>query len=100
MMMIHVYLTEGDREKRASLADVVLRELHDNSLATGATLLRAVGGFGEHREIHKATILNPEAHLPLVIEFFEENDDAMRAVNYLKKHPGLKIISWPITIHQ
>ena len=97
--MVRVYFNEGDRANHESLAHKLLKDLHDQHLVTGATLKRALSGFGSHDTIHEATILHPESHLPLILEFFDTQDRVAAAIEYIKSIENLLIISWPIDHH-
>ena len=99
LVMVRVYFNEGDRSNKESLAQKLLKELHDQHLVTGATMQRALAGFGSHDTIHEATILHPEAKLPLILEFFDTQDRVSAAIEHIKKFDSLVIISWPIQIH-
>ncbi len=97
-LMVRVYFNEGDRAAKESLAKKLIKELHDNHLVAGATLQRALAGFGAHSIIHEATILHPEARLPLILEFFDTAARAEVAIAHIKATGSTTVISWPISI--
>lgn len=97
--IVRVYLTEGDHASRTQLAKKILEDLNKYKIVDGATLFRAIAGFGSHFAIHEASILHPEAALPLVIEFFDKVEHVTKAIEYISQFKGIRVISWPVTIH-
>ena len=78
----------------------VLDILRDEEDILGATVIRGIAGFGKSKEIHTSTLLNLSLELPLIVEFYDETDKVLRAIEKLKNRLELKhIISWPATAH-
>ncbi|WP_305908187.1 DUF190 domain-containing protein [Methylomarinum sp. Ch1-1] len=78
----------------------ILDILRDEEGILGATVTRGIAGFGVSKEIHTSTLLNLSLELPLIIEFYDETDKVLRAIEKLKQRLELKhIISWPATAH-
>ena len=78
----------------------VLDILRDEENILGATVIRGIAGFGKSKEIHTSTLLNLSLELPLIVEFYDETDKVLRAIEKLKNRLELKhIISWPATAH-
>ncbi len=90
-----VYTLEGHDQ-----FNQVLDILRDEENILGATVIRGIAGFGATKEIHTSTLLNLSLELPLIVEFYDETDKVLRAIETLKQRLELKhIISWPATAH-
>ncbi len=98
-VMVRIYFNEGDRSEKENLAKKLLSDLLDKHLVAGATLQRALAGFGSHGVVHEATILHPEARLPLILEFFDSSANVSRALEYILTFSGVTAISWPISTY-
>ncbi|MCH9689844.1 MAG: DUF190 domain-containing protein [Gammaproteobacteria bacterium] len=61
-----VYLTEG-----TETLDNVLDYLRDSAKLPGFSVFRAIRGLGDSGE-HTASLIDVSLHLPLIIEFFDE----------------------------
>jgi CBS domain-containing protein len=62
-----VYLGESDHWQGRPLHSALLETLRQGGLA-GATVMRAIAGFGAHSRIHTAAILRLSEDLPLVLQ--------------------------------
>lgn len=67
---VTVYLGESDRWKKKPLYMAILEMLKAEDCA-GATVTRAVAGFGAHSRIHTASLVDLSSDLPLVIEWVD-----------------------------
>ena len=74
--LVRIYLSEGEKHHHGPLWRVLLDRLHREGFA-GATVLRAIAGFGARSHVHTTAILDLASDLPLVIEIVE--DDAALA---------------------
>lgn len=61
-----IYLSES-----AGVHEQIFRRLHDQERVRGATLFRAIAGFGPSGHVHTAGLLDLSLDLPIVIEFFD-----------------------------
>ncbi len=78
----------------------ILDILRDEENIQGATVIRGIAGYGPSKEIHTSTLLNLSLELPLTIEFYDETDKVIRAIDKIKNRLDIKhIISWPVTAH-
>ncbi|MGH7264352.1 MAG: DUF190 domain-containing protein [Candidatus Rokuibacteriota bacterium] len=66
-LMLRIFIGESDKWEKRPLYAVLLELFRRWGLA-GATVLKAVAGFGPHSIIHTASIERLSADLPLVIE--------------------------------
>jgi uncharacterized protein len=96
VLMVRVYLSEGDRGRRTTLMREILSTLHDRHAVKGVTVFRGVAGFGADGEVHADDMLRINVDLPLVIEFFDEPPAAEAAIHFLEPMVAQgHIISWP-----
>src|SRR5579864_165472 len=65
-----VYLGESDHWQGRPLHSALLETLRQGGLA-GATVMRAIAGFGAHSRIHTAAILRLSEDLPLVLQLVD-----------------------------
>jgi PII-like signaling protein len=65
--LVRVFIGESDRWHHQPLHVALLERLRREGFA-GATVTRAVAGFGAHSAIHSASILRLSEDLPVVVE--------------------------------
>ncbi|MBX5472032.1 MAG: DUF190 domain-containing protein, partial [Acetobacteraceae bacterium] len=70
--VVRIYLSEADHGRHKSLMQEILNILHDQHRVKGVTVFRGIAGFGDTGEVHAADILRLMVDLPLVIEFYDE----------------------------
>ena len=96
VLMVRIYLSEGDHGRRTTLMREILSMLHDRHAVHGATVFRGIAGFGADGVIHADDMLRLNVALPLVIEFFDEPDAAEAAIQVLETMVAQgHIVSWP-----
>lgn len=96
MMMVRIYLSEGDHGSHNGLLDEIVNILHDEHRIHGVTVFRGIVGFGRKGEVHSADLLRLRANLPLVIEFFDEPDIVEAAIKGLSPLvPTEHLVKWP-----
>jgi PII-like signaling protein len=71
--LLRIFVGERDHVDHRPLYDVIIRSAKEQGLA-GATVLRAVEGFGAGSVIHKAKLLELSEDLPFVIEIVDTED--------------------------
>jgi len=57
----------------------IFKRLHDEHKVNGVTVFRGISGFGRSGEEHSADLLAMSFDLPVIIEFFD-NDEKVQAV--------------------
>jgi uncharacterized protein len=72
-LMLRIFFGESDKWEKRPLHAVLLELFRRRGLA-GATVLKAVAGFGPHSIIHTASIERLSADLPLVIEVVDSQE--------------------------
>jgi uncharacterized protein len=71
--LLRIFVGERDKIGHRPLYEVIVRSARDQGLA-GATVIRAVEGFGATSVIHKAKILELSEDLPFVIEIVDSEE--------------------------
>jgi PII-like signaling protein len=61
-----VYVGDSDKHGRKPLHLAIVELLHEEGIA-GATVLHGIEGYGAHKRIHTARILDLSGDLPMVI---------------------------------
>jgi uncharacterized protein len=100
VLMVRVYLSEGDQGSRTNLMREILSALRDKHAVKGVTVFRGVAGFGADGEVHADDMLRLNVDLPLVIEFFDESPAAEAAIHFLETMVSQgHIVAWPAERH-
>jgi PII-like signaling protein len=76
--LMRIFIGESDRctsgpMKGRPLHDALLRVLRDRGCA-GATVTRAIAGFGASARVHTARVLDSSLDLPIVVEVVETEE--------------------------
>jgi PII-like signaling protein len=69
--LLRIFISERDKHDHKPLYEWILRKAKEEGLA-GATVIRAMEGFGAHSNIHSAKILDLATDLPIIIEIVDE----------------------------
>lgn len=87
---VRIYVNEGDVAHHKPVQVAVLELLRANNTA-GATVLRAIEGFGGSGQIHTTRVVDSDWKLPIVIEWIDAADRVARLLPALKQlvRPGL-----------
>ncbi len=90
--MARIYLLEGEVQLTK-----LLKRLHDWEKLRGVTVFRGVSGFGGNGEIHSAGLMDLAMELPIVVEFFDDNDKVQAILEHLEEEikPG-HVAWWPV----
>jgi PII-like signaling protein len=76
VMVARIYVTEGNR-----LHERIFERLHDEHKVMGVTVYRGITGFGKSGETHSSSLLDLSFDLPVVIEFFDTDDNVKAALS-------------------
>lgn len=68
--LLKIYVGEGDRRDGRPLHQWIVDTAHARGLA-GATVLRAIEGFGAASRVHTTRVLRLSTDLPLVVEIVD-----------------------------
>ncbi len=91
---VRIYIGEQDKPegRHDPLWQAILNYLHDHG-AAGATVFRALAGFGAHNHIHMARLADLVPDLPMVVEWI----DTAERVDELLPHIRQMVRSGTIT---
>jgi PII-like signaling protein len=70
-LLLRIFVGESDTWHGRPLYEAIVHRVREEGLA-GATVLRAIEGFGAHSRIHTSRILRLSQDLPVVIEIVDE----------------------------
>ncbi len=70
-----IYVTEGEHVHKK-----IFERLHDDHKVKGVTVYRGITGFGRSGETHSSTLLDVSLDLPVVIEFFDSEENVNAAL--------------------
>lgn len=76
---VTIYIDESDKWEHKPLHLAILEILRKEDCA-GATVMRALAGFGAHSRIHSASLVALSADLPLVIEWVDSPEHIDRVL--------------------
>ncbi len=65
-----VYLSEADVWHGKPLARAIVLKAREMGLS-GATVAKGIGGYGPHRVLHRAALIETEADLPVIVELVD-----------------------------
>jgi len=77
--MVRVYLTEGHKD-----VSKVIAWFETDAHVRGFTVFRGIEGLGNHGDVHKASLLDLVAELPIVIEFFDTPERTIELLEQLR----------------
>ncbi|MBE7551218.1 MAG: DUF190 domain-containing protein [Anaerolineales bacterium] len=92
---VTIYVGESDKWQRKPLYAAILEMLKKEDCA-GATVTRALSGFGAHSRIHTASLVDLSADLPLIIEWVDNPARVERVMPRLKE----MVVEGLITVHE
>ena len=63
--------------------------------------MRGIEGYGSSGQVHSASLLDLSGDLPVILEFFDEEEKVARAIARIKEFvdPG-HVVSWPVSIEK
>ncbi|HCF58346.1 MAG TPA: hypothetical protein DFS52_10185 [Myxococcales bacterium] len=81
-MLVRVFIGEADRWHHQTLSQALLERVRREGFA-GATVVRAVAGFGARSVVHTANLLRLSQDLPIVVEIVDSEEQIERLVPIL-----------------
>lgn len=72
-VLMRIFISESDRYQHRPLYEALVETLRQEGVA-GATVLRALCGFGAHSVYHTAKLLDLSADLPVVVEVVDTQE--------------------------
>ena len=89
VIIVRIYITE-----KSKLLDAVLHYLYHEAHIRGASVFRAISGFGESG-VHESSLVELSLNLPLAIEFFDVPEKIESALEYLSSIvKSAHIVTW------
>lgn len=68
--LMRIFIGEGDKHQGKPLYEALLRLFRERGIA-GATVVRAIAGFGSSSKVHTEKVLRLSVDLPIIIEVVE-----------------------------
>ncbi len=81
-MLVRIFIGESDRWNRQPLSSALVERLRKEGFA-GATVFRAVAGFGARSVLHTTQLLRLSEDLPVVIELVDSESHVQRLLPIL-----------------
>ena len=81
-MLVRIFIGESDRWHHQPLHGAILERLRQEGFA-GATVFRAIAGFGARSVLHTSQILRLSEDLPVVIEVVDTEEHVNRLLPIL-----------------
>ena len=80
--LLRIYVGESEKHDGVPLYQYLVRQARDHKLA-GATVMRAVEGYGAHSKIHTVKLLDLSTDLPMVVEIVDEQEKIEAFLDFL-----------------
>lgn len=90
--LVRIFIGESDRWHHRPLYTALLERLRSEGFA-GATVTRAVAGFGAHSVIHTAQILRLSEDLPMIVEVVDTAEQVERLKPILDEMVGEGLVT-------
>ncbi len=68
--LLRIFIGESDKYHHIQLFEAIVKKAREEKLA-GATVIRGEEGFGARSVLHKATLVDISADLPIVVEIVD-----------------------------
>lgn len=93
--IVRIYLSEGETQLKT-----LMKRLRDWEKLRGLTIFRGISGFGESGEIHGTSIVDLSLNLPIVVEFFDDDEKINTVLQHLAEQikPG-HMLKWSAEIN-
>ena len=91
--IVRIYLAEGEKQLK-----ILMKRLRDWEKLRGLTVFRGISGYGEDGVIHGADLVDLSLNLPIVIEFFDDEEKINNILEHLSDQikPG-HMLKWSAT---
>jgi len=90
--LVRIFIGESDQWHHRPLHMALLERLRAEGFA-GATVTRAVAGFGAHSVIHTAQILRLSVDLPMIVEVVDTSEHVERLKPILEEMVGEGLVT-------
>jgi len=85
--LVRVFIGDSDRWHHKPLYEAIVERVRKEGIA-GATVMRAIEGFGASSHLHSARILRLSEDLPLIIEIVDTEEHVDRIMPILDEMVG------------
>lgn len=94
--IVRIYLTEGETQLKN-----FMKRLRDWEKLRGLTVFRGISGYGESGVIHGSDIVDLSLNMPIVIEFFDDDEKINNILDHLNDQikPG-HMLKWSAEINE
>ncbi len=94
--VVRIYLSEGETQLKN-----LMKRLRDWEKLRGLTVFRGVSGFGESGVIHGTDIVDLSLNLPIVVEFFDEDEKINKIIEHINDQiKSGHMLKWSAQINQ
>lgn len=90
--LLRIFIDEEDRRHGKPLYAEIVEALKSAGFA-GATVLKGIEGFGQHRSVHSARSVDFSTNLPVLIEVFEREEKIVAFLPVLREMIGEGLIT-------
>jgi PII-like signaling protein len=91
-VLLRIIVGESNRWEHKPLYEAIVMRARETGLA-GATVLKSPMGFGAHRKLHTAKILDLSMDLPMVIEIVDSEPQIEKFLPILKEMMGKGLVT-------
>lgn len=93
--IVRIYLTEGETQLKS-----LMKRLRDWEKLRGLTVFRGISGYGESGVIHGSNIVDLSLHMPIVVEFFDEDEKINNILDHISDQikPG-HMLKWSALVN-
>ena len=94
--IVRIYLTEGETQLKS-----LMKRLRDWEKLRGLTVFRGISGYGESGVIHGSNFVDLSLHMPIVVEFFDEDEKINNILDHISDQikPG-HMLKWSAQINE
>ncbi|MBF0506918.1 MAG: DUF190 domain-containing protein [Nitrospirae bacterium] len=89
--MLRIMISEDDEWEGGPLYEALVKRLILNDIA-GATVYKAIAGYGPHRRYHKKKTLTKHGELPIMISIIDTEENISKAIPILDDMVGEGIV--------
>lgn len=89
--MLRIIISEDDKWEGEPLYEAIVKRLIVNDIA-GATVYKAIAGYGPHKRYHKKKTLTTQGELPILITIMDTEEKITRVIPILDELVGEGIV--------
>ena len=89
--MLRIIISEDDKWEGEHLYEAIIKRLLMNDIA-GATVYKAIAGYGPHKRYHKKKTLTAHGELPILITVMDTEEKISKVIPILDELVGEGIV--------